>query len=156
MAHITQDILTMVQGITIVDGDRVDDDTRWLLFLYATKVKRITYRELGISPAMGNMIKNRKRRVSDDLLDRLLDKLTLKDLIAIVTAYQDWAGAQGPEGARRLAWLGRRPDTAEVRGSNPRGPTTKRIIQGNAYNALGPRTNPHYIPTILLSRGAHT
>ena len=26
-------------------------------------------------------------------------------------------------GARRLAWLGRRPDTAEVRGSNPRGPT---------------------------------
>jgi hypothetical protein len=26
-------------------------------------------------------------------------------------------------GARRLAWLGRRPHTAEVRGSSPRGPT---------------------------------
>ena len=26
--------------------------------------------------------------------------------------------------ARRLAWLGRRPDAAEVRGSSPRGPTT--------------------------------
>ena len=25
--------------------------------------------------------------------------------------------------ARRLAWLGRRPHTAEVRGSSPRGPT---------------------------------
>ena len=27
-------------------------------------------------------------------------------------------------GARRLAWLGRRPHTAEVRGSSPRGPTS--------------------------------
>ena len=124
MGGITSYIDFMGQTITIIDGDRVDDDTRWLLFLYATKVKRITYRELGISPAMGNMIKNRKRRVSDDLLDRLLDKLTLKDLIAITTAYREWTGAQGPQGARRLAWSGRRPHTAEVRGSNPRGPTT--------------------------------
>gem|GEM_PF-3343777 len=28
-------------------------------------------------------------------------------------------------GARRLAWLGRRPYEAEVRGSSPRGPTIK-------------------------------
>ena len=131
MGGITSYIDFMGQTITIIDGDRVDDDTRWLLFLYATKVKRITYRELGISPAMGNMIKNRKRRVSDDLLDRLLDKLTLKDLIAITTAYREWTGAQGPEGARRLAWSGRRPHTAEVRGSNPRGPTKHVILDFN-------------------------
>ncbi len=121
---ITQEIVFMEPGITIIDGDRVDDDTRWVLFMYATKVKGVTYRELGISSAMGNMIKNRKRRVSDDLLDRLLDKLTLKDLIAIAEAYRVWTGALGPGRARRLAWLGRRPYTAEVRGSNPRGPTS--------------------------------
>ena len=37
------------------------------------------------------------------------------------------AGAVSPlvdgVGGRRLAWLGRRPYKAEVRGSNPRGPT---------------------------------
>ena len=129
MAGITQDIPVMERPITIIDGDRVDDDTRWVLFMYATKVKGVTYRELGISPAMGNMIKNRKRRVSDDLLDRLLDKLTLKDLIAIAEAYRQWKGPEGPSGARRLAWLGRRPYTAEVRGSNPRGPTTPGTLQ---------------------------
>ncbi len=45
------------ETITIVDDDRVDDDTRWLLFIYLTKVKGVKYRELGITPAVGNMIK---------------------------------------------------------------------------------------------------
>jgi hypothetical protein len=41
--HITTDIHGMEPRVTIIDGDRVDDDTRWVLFLYATKVKGVTY-----------------------------------------------------------------------------------------------------------------
>ncbi len=97
----------------------ITDDARWILFLYATKYKGITYRELGITRAYGNMIKNRKRRVTDELLEKILEKLTAKDLLLLANSYNEYTGA------RRLAWLGRRPDTAEVRGSNPRGPTIK-------------------------------
>ena len=97
----------------------ITDDARWILFLYATKYKGITYRELGITRAYGNMIKNRKRRVTDELLEKILEKLTAKDLLLLTNSYNEYTGA------RRLAWLGRRPDTAEVRGSNPRGPTIK-------------------------------
>ena len=111
------------QTITLIDGDRVDQDTRWLLFIYATKIKGVTYRQLGITPAMGNMIKNRKRTISDDVLLRILNVLTLKDLLDIIQAYNEWDKTSPQPGARRLAWLGRRPHTAEVRGSNPRGPT---------------------------------
>ena len=97
-------------------------DARWLLFMYATKVKGLTYRELGISRSYGNMIKNRKRRVTDDLLDRIPNRLTAKNLLLLVKTYYEYTG--GGRWARRLAWLGRRPHTAEVRGSNPRGPIT--------------------------------
>ncbi len=100
----------------------ITDDARWILFLYATKYKGITYRELGITRAYGNMIKNRKRRVTDELLEKILEKLTAKDLLLLTNSYNEYTGNNG---ARRLAWLGRRPDTAEVRGSNPRGPTIK-------------------------------
>ena len=90
--------------------------------MYATKVKGITCRELGITSAMGNMIKNRRRRVSDEVLEKLLAKLTAKDLLDVVKSIKAGGGSvsRGPSSS----WLGRRPDAAEVRGSNPRGPTT--------------------------------
>ncbi len=109
--------------MTIRYGDMVSDAIRWALFIYATKIKGVKYKELGITPAMGNMIKNHKRRVADDLLDKLLEKLTAKDLIQLTLLLKQWNTGSKPEWARRLAWLGRRPDEAEVRGSNPRGPT---------------------------------
>ena len=103
-------------------GLEVSDDVRWVLFVYATKVKGVRYGELGITPAMGNMIKNGRRRVSDEVLERLLARLTAKDLLDVVKDLK--AGSESIGWARRLAWLGRRPHAAEVRGSSPRGPTT--------------------------------
>jgi len=82
MSHITVPRQNILETITIRYGDMVSDAIRWALFIYATKIKGIKYKELGITPAMGNMIKNRKRRVSDDLLDKILGKLTAKDLIS--------------------------------------------------------------------------
>ncbi len=116
--HITSLPRIIHENITIRLGDTVNPSTRWLLFIYATKVKGIRYKQLGITPAMGNMIKNRRRGVSNELLERILSMLTAKDLIDLAIAYHEWEN-----GARRLAWLGRRPHTAEVRGSSPRGPT---------------------------------
>ena len=95
------------------------DDVRWVLFVYATRVKGVSYRELGVSSAMGNMVKNRRRRVSDEVLNRVLEKLTAKDLLELLHSLR---------GGPSSSWLGRRPDAAEVRGSNPRGPTTKVVI----------------------------
>ncbi len=97
----------------------VSDDVRWLLFIYATKVKGIHYRELGITRAYGNMLKNSRRRITDDLLDKILDILSAKDLLIIMYSLNE-IGIDAR--ARRLAWLGRRLDEAEVRGSSPRGP----------------------------------
>ncbi|MEM0015001.1 MAG: hypothetical protein QXD22_05245, partial [Zestosphaera sp.] len=88
-------------------GLEVSDGVRWLLFVYATKVKGVRYGELGITPAMGNMIKNGRRRVSDEVLERLLARLTAKDLLDVVKALK--VSDESIEGARRLAWLGRRP-----------------------------------------------
>ena len=59
----------------------------------------------------------------------------------------------GMFGARRLrrlgsvgeAWLGRRPDTAKVAGSNPAEPTT--------YKIVGPFHLPSLIANSLKSRG---
>ncbi|MEM1680400.1 MAG: hypothetical protein QXZ56_04165, partial [Sulfolobales archaeon] len=91
-------------------GFEVSDDVRWVLFMYATKVKGITCRELGITSAMGNMIKNRRRRVSDEVLEKLLAKLTAKDLLEVVKSIKAGGGSvsRGPSSS----WLGRRPDAA--------------------------------------------
>ncbi|MEM0453857.1 MAG: hypothetical protein QXO98_04295 [Sulfolobales archaeon] len=82
-------------------GFEVSDDVRWVLFMYATKVKGITYGELGITAAMGNMIKNRRRRVSDGVLEKLLAKLTAKDLLDVMKNLK--AYIKSISGARRLA-----------------------------------------------------
>ncbi len=101
----------------------ISDDARWLLFMYATKIKGVKYSELGISRAYGNMIKNRKRSITNELLERILEKLTAKDLLVVLYSVKELGiGFKEDMRARRLAWLGRRPDEAEVRGSNPRGP----------------------------------
>ncbi len=49
-------------------------------------MKSFGSRDLGISPEYLNMIKNRKRRISDELLEKLLEKLTAKDLLEFATA----------------------------------------------------------------------
>ena len=113
MSHITARRQSILETITIRYGDMVSDHVRWALFIYATKIKGIKYRELGITSATGNMIKNGKRRVSDDLLERILEKLSAKDLIQVTLLLKQWSNGEAPEWARRLAWLGRRPDEAE-------------------------------------------
>ena len=122
--HITNIITEAFQGITIRYGDTVSQDFRWLLFMYATKIKGIKYRDLGLSKPHGNMIKNRKRNITDTLFDKLLEKLSAKDLILVLETIREWEQGR----ARRLAWLGRRPHTAEARGSNPRGPTNNFVL----------------------------
>ncbi len=105
------------------------DDLRYILFIYTTKVKGVPYSRLGLSKAYGNMIKNKKRRVSDPVLEKILETLTAKEFIDIALTLMAEpmqslkTGGAKRFRARRLAWLGRRPDTAEVRGSSPRGPT---------------------------------
>ncbi len=93
--------------------------------IFFMRIEGIKYGGLGLSKPYGNMIKNRKRRITDQLLGKLLEGLTAKDLIRVLETIREWEQGR----ARRLAWLGRRPyelsqlREAEVRGSNPRGPT---------------------------------
>ena len=77
--------------------------------------------DLGIKPRYKNMLKRGERRPSKELVDRLMKLIGSKTKKA--GNNEDNEGV----GARRLAWLGRRPYEAEVRGSNPRGPTTQNI-----------------------------
>jgi hypothetical protein len=58
------------------------------------------------------MIKNRRRRVTDDLLDRILEKLSAKDLLILVKTFNEYIGDKR---ARRLAW----PRTPPSHGGGP-------------------------------------
>lgn len=58
-----------------IDLRSIPDDVRYKAFDYLWNVRRIGSRGLGISPALANMVKNRKRRVTDSLLKRMLELL---------------------------------------------------------------------------------
>ena len=87
-------------------------------FVRLMKEYEIKPKDLGIKPRYKLMLKRSERKPSVDLVERLYalikEKSKNEDNIIKTT---------GEEGARRLAWLGRRPYEAEVRGSSPRGPT---------------------------------
>ncbi len=97
----------------------VSDDARWLMFIYLTKIKGVNYRELGITRAYGNMIKNRKRRITNELLDKILEKLLAKDLLILMYSLKEIENGNENPWARRLAWLGRRPYERLVKGVRP-------------------------------------
>ncbi len=75
------------------------------MFMYATKIKGISYRDLGLSKPHGNVIKNHKHSITDQLFNKLLETLTAKDIILLLKTIREWMQGR----ARRLAWLGRRP-----------------------------------------------
>ena len=88
----------------------------WAIQLYGPK-------KLGVSRAYAYQLRTGKRTPSQELLLKALETMTAKDLLELARLLAEYHGGPGKGWARRLAWLGRRPHTAEVRGSNPRGPT---------------------------------
>ncbi len=67
-----------------IDLRRIPDEVRYKVFDYLWNVKRVGSRSLGISPSLANMIKNRKRRVTDGLLKRMLEMLTVEEYSELV------------------------------------------------------------------------
>ena len=62
----------------------IPDDVRYKVFDYLWNVRRVGSRGLGISPALANMVKNRKRRVTDSLLKRMLELLAPEEYAELV------------------------------------------------------------------------
>ena len=87
------------------------------LLVYAWKILGIKPSDLGISNSYANMILNRKRKISEELLLKILERITAKDLLEYLVAIS----GLGPVSRRSSAWLERRPGKAEVPGSNPGG-----------------------------------
>ena len=67
-----------------IDLKSISDDVRYKVFDYLWNVRRVGSRSLGISPSLANMVKNRKRRVTDDLLKRMLELLTPDEYAELV------------------------------------------------------------------------
>ena len=67
-----------------IDLRSIPADTRYRVFDYLWNVKRVGSRGLGISPALANMIKNRKRGVTDSLLKRMLELLSPEEYAELV------------------------------------------------------------------------
>ena len=67
-----------------IDLRGIPDDVRYRVFDYLWNVKRVGSRSLGISPSLANMIKNRKRRITDSLLARMLEMLTVEEYSELV------------------------------------------------------------------------
>jgi len=63
----------------LVDMSSIDDETRYKIFDYLWSQKRISSRDIGISPSLANKIKNKKVRISDSVLEKLLQHLTLEE-----------------------------------------------------------------------------
>ncbi len=103
----------------------VDKETARLIVLWA--IQLYGPKKLGITRSYAHQLRRGERQPSQELLNRALETMTAKDLLQLVRILGDYHGECW---ARRLAWLGRRPHTAEVRGSNPRGPT---IPLSNSY-----------------------
>ncbi len=87
---------------------QLSEEERRSLLLYAVS-KGCTSRDLNLSPSYLYLLKKGQRRITDTVMEKILKYLTVYDFF-------EWA--------RSSVWLERRPDAAEVRGSNPRGPTT--------------------------------
>ncbi|MCD6084448.1 MAG: hypothetical protein J7J20_02775 [Desulfurococcales archaeon] len=62
----------------------IPDDVRYRIFNYLWNVRRVGSRNLGISSALANMVKNRKRRVTDSLLKCMLELLTPEEYAELV------------------------------------------------------------------------
>ena len=62
----------------------IPDDVRYRIFNYLWNVRRVGSRNLGISSALANMVKNRKRRVTDSLLKCMLELLTPEEYAEFV------------------------------------------------------------------------
>jgi len=67
-----------------IDLKSISDDIRYKVFDCLWNVRRIGSRSLGISPALANMVKNRKRRVTDSLLKRMLELLAPEEYAELV------------------------------------------------------------------------
>jgi len=70
--------------IKFIDLRSIPDDVRYRVFDYLWKVRKVGSRALGISPTLANMVKNRKRRVTDGLLRRMLELLTPEEYAELV------------------------------------------------------------------------
>ena len=67
-----------------IDLRSIPDDVRYRVFDYLWNVRRVGSRNLGISSALANMVKNRERRVADSLLKRMLELLTPEEYAELV------------------------------------------------------------------------
>jgi len=67
-----------------IDLSSIPDDVRYRIFDYLWEKKGVGSRYLGIKPYQANKIKNRKRRVSDELLKRMLELLTPEEYAELV------------------------------------------------------------------------
>jgi adenylosuccinate synthase len=65
---------------SLVDLKSLGDEVRFRIFDYLWS-KGVGSSELGIDPTYANKIKNRKARVSDALLERMLRMLSVDDLL---------------------------------------------------------------------------
>ena len=70
--------------VKYIDLRSIPDDIRYRVFDYLWNVRNVSSRDLGIKPYQANKIKNRKRRVTDDLLKRMLELLTPEEYAELV------------------------------------------------------------------------
>ncbi len=69
-----------------LDLSKIPDDARYRLFDYVTQVKGLRPSDLGISWSTYSRIRNRKIRVSDEVLRRILQHLTSQEFERVVGA----------------------------------------------------------------------
>ncbi len=70
----------------LVDISKIDQETRYKIFMHLWK-KRVGSKDLHIHPTYANRIKNRRVRVSDNVLSRLLEYLTAEELAELTGVY---------------------------------------------------------------------
>lgn len=71
----------------LVDLSSIDDETRYRIFDYLWYQKRVSSTDLGISPTLTNKFKNRKAKVTDTTLARMLEFLTLEEFTKLTGKY---------------------------------------------------------------------
>jgi len=72
----------------------LDQDMRHKLLIYLNDAKRISHRKLGISPSYLYLLKRGKRRITDDLLLKLLEYVTVKEFL--LCWWAGWDSNPGP------------------------------------------------------------
>ena len=63
----------------LVDFQKLGQEQRYRIFEYLVKVKEIGSRDLDVTPSYMNMVKNRKRPITDKLLEKMLRYLTVEE-----------------------------------------------------------------------------